>query len=335
VSSLTIREVIAGAKVTLTSSSGQVREAVSNKEGAYSFANVSFGEYTVQASASQLNLPEPATVTLSSGVQVFNLQLKVAAMHEQVNVGDQAGAGITTESAGNASAVVLRRKDLEALGDDPEDLAADLQAMAGPSAVPNGGSFYIDGFSGGQIPSKNSILEVRINQNPFSPEYDALGYGRIEIITKPGADKFHGSLYNNFGDGFWNSRNPYAAKKAPFFLDEYGGSVEGALNHKASFFLAADAAAIDNGAIINGTTLDPNTLAIVDPFSQAFTIPQRRVTVSPRVDYQLTPSDTLSVRYVFQTVDIQHSGVGSFNLVSTGFHNQERATPSKSRTPKS
>ena len=314
--------VIAGAKVTLTSSSGQVREAVSSKEGAYSFSNVPFGEYTLQASALQLSLPEPATVTLSSGVLVFNLQLKVAAMHEQVNVDDQAGAVITTESAGNASALVLRGKDLEALGDDPEDLAADLQAMAGPSAGPNGGSFYIDGFSGGQIPSKNSILEVRINQNPFSPEYDALGYGRIEILTKPGADTFHGSLYNNFGDSFWNSRNPYAAQKAPFFLDEYGGSLEGPLSHKASFFLAADAAAIDNGAIINGTTLDPNTLAIIDPFTQVFTIPQRRVTVSPRVDYQLTPSDTLSVRYVFQTVDIQHSGIGSFNLVSTGFHNQ-------------
>jgi len=314
--------VVAGAKVALTSSFGQLRETVSNKEGFYSLSDVPFGDYVLEASASQLSLPEPATVRLSSGVQILNLQLKVAAVHEQVSVGDQTGAAVTTESAGNASAVVLRGKELEALGDDPEDLAADLQAMAGPSAGPNGGSFYIDGFSGGQIPSKNSILEVRINQNPFSPEYDALGYGRIEILTKPGADKFHGSLYNNFGDSFWNSRNPYAAEKAPFRLDEYGGSLEGPLGTRASFFVAADAAAIDNGAVINGTTLDPNTLAIIDPFTQVFTIPQRRVTVSPRVDYQLTPSDTLSLRYVFQTVDIQHSGVGSFNLVSTGFHNQ-------------
>ncbi len=314
--------VVAGAKVTLTSSSGRLRETVSNKDGAYSFSNVPFGDYVLEASASQLTLPEPTPVTLSAGVRILNLQLKVAAMHEEVNVGDQAGRAVTTESAGNASAVVLRGQDLAALGDDPENLAADLEAMAGPSAGPNGGSFYIDGFSGGQIPSKNSILEVRINQNPFSPEYDTLGYGRIEILTKPGADKFHGSLYNNFGDSFWNSRNPYAAEKAPFRLDEYGGSLEGPLGIKASFFVAADAAAIDNGAIINGTTLDPNTLAIIDPFTEVFTIPQRRVTVSPRVDYQLTPSDTLSVRYVFQTVDIQHSGVGSFNLVSTGFHNQ-------------
>ena len=314
--------VVAGAKVTLTSSSGQLKETVSNKEGAYLFSNLPFGEYLLEASASQLTLPEPVKVTLNAAVQAVNLQLKVAEIHEQVNVGDQAGAAITTESEGNASAVVLRGKDLDALGDDPEDLAADLQAMAGPSAGPNGGAFFIDGFSGGQLPSKSSILEVRINQNPFSPEYDTLGYGRIEILTKPGGEKFHGSLYNNFGDSFWNSANPYASQKAPFFLDEYGGNLEGPLGNKASFFLAADAAAINNGAIINGTTLDPNTLAIIDPFTQVFTIPQRRVTVSPRVDYQVTPSDTLSVRYVFQTVDIQHSGVGSFNLVSTGFHNE-------------
>jgi hypothetical protein len=314
--------VVGGAKLTLTSSSGQLRETVSNKEGAYSFSNLPFGKYSLEASTTQLTLPEPSPVTLSSSLQILNLQLKVAAMHEQVNVGDQTDAAVTTESAGNANAIVLRGKDLDALGDDPEDFAADLQAMAGPSAGPNGGSFYIDGFSGGQIPSKNSILEVRINQNPFSPAFDTLGYGRIEILTKPGADQFHGSLYNNFGNSFWNSRNPYAAEKAPFFLEEFGGSLEGPLSKKASFFVAADGAAINNGAIINGATLDPNTLAIIDPFTQVFTIPQRRVIVSPRVDYQLTPSDTLSVRYVFQKVDIQHSGVGSFNLVSTGFHNE-------------
>ena len=312
--------VVAGAKLTLTSSSGAQREAVSNKDGLYSFTNVPRGEYTLGASAPQLALAEPVRVSLGSGVQVLNLQLKVAAMHEQVSVGEQAGAAVTTDPAGNASALVLQGKDLESLGDDPADLATDLQALAGPSAGPSGGSFYIDGFSGGQIPSKDSIREVRINQNPFSPEYDTLGYGRIEIVTKAGAEKFHGGLYNNFGDSFWNSRNPYAAEKAPFRLDEYGGSLEGPLTRKASFFVAVDAASINNGAVINGTTLDANTLAIIDPYTQVFEIPQRRVIVSPRVDYQLTPSDTLSARYVFATADIRHAGVGGFNLVPTGFH---------------
>ena len=70
----------------------------------------------------------------------------------------------------------------------------DLQALAGPSAGPNGGQIYIDGFTGGQLPPKSSIREIRINQNPFSAEYDKLGYGRIEIFTKPGTDKYHGQI---------------------------------------------------------------------------------------------------------------------------------------------
>ena len=52
-------------------------------------------------------------------------------------------------------------------------------------SVLSGGAIFIDGFSGGQLPSKASIREIRINQNPFSAEYDKLGYGRIEIFTKP------------------------------------------------------------------------------------------------------------------------------------------------------
>ena len=70
---------------------------------------------------------------------------------------------------------------------------SELSALAGPSAGPNGGQIYVDGFTGGQLPPKSSIREIRVNQNPFSAQYDSLGFGRIEIITKPGGDKLRGS----------------------------------------------------------------------------------------------------------------------------------------------
>src|SRR5205823_5704951 len=136
----------------------------------------------------------------------LNLQLKVAATLQELTVDENARLAVSTDPSSNASAVVLRGSDLDALSDDPEDLQADLQALAGPSAGPNGGSIYIDGFSGGELPAKDSIREIRINQNPFSPEYDKLGYGRIEIFTKPGTDKFHGSGFYNFADDVFNSR---------------------------------------------------------------------------------------------------------------------------------
>ena len=225
---------------------------------------------------------------------------------------------MTPEPANNASATVLGGDDLQALSDNPDDLIAELIAIAGPSAGPGGASVFIDGFSGGQALSKESIREIRINQNPFSAEYDRLGTGRIEILTRPGTNQFHGSESFNFANDFWNSRNPYAQQKAPFLLKEYSGNLGGPMGKRASFFLDLRRDAVDNGAIINGTTLDPVTLSIVNPFTDVFRIPQRRWGINPRTDYQLSANNTLTARYSFTHVDILFAGIGGFNLISRG-----------------
>ena len=313
--------IIPGATVKLNGPSGLVKTLTTGSDGSYSFVGLMPGDYTVLASAPDLAMALPAKVALSGGVQALNLQLKIASTVQQVTVQENAGPGVTAEAANNASALVIRGDDLEALSDDPEDLQQDLQALAGPSAGPNGGSIFIDGFSGGELPPKDSIREIRINQNPFSPEYDRLGYGRIEIFTKPGTDKFHGSGFYNFGDDVWNSRNPYAAQKAPFLLKEYGGNVSGPINKKASFFLDVRRDAVDNGSIINAVTLDPQTLAI-NPFTNVFASPQRREMFSTRIDYQLSQNNTLSVRYHWSRMDIHDAGIGAFNLISRGYDTQ-------------
>src|SRR5262252_2031008 len=312
--------VVPKARVTLDGPSGLVKTAATDDRGGYSFTELGPGDYSVTASAPNLTLQEPAKITLKSGVQTLNLQLSVVIAEQNVNVQENTAPAVTTDSSNNASAVVLRGDDLKSLGDSSEDLQADLLALAGPSAGPGGGSIFIDGFSGGQLPSKESIREIRINQNPFSPEYDRLGFGRIEIFTKPGSDKFQGSGYFNFGHDFWNSRNPYAEEKAPFLLKEYGGSVSGPINKKASFFLDVRRDAVDNGSIINAITLDPATLEIINPFTATPVTPQRRVGVSPRVDYQLNPTNTLTIRYGYTRIDIRDAGIGGFNLDSRGYH---------------
>jgi len=258
--------VVPNAAVTLTAKDGPTKTVTASKDGSYSFGNLLPGHYVVQASAPKLER-QPVPIILTQGVQTLRLELKVAAVQQQLTVQENSGPVLSTESASNASALVLKGKDLETLADDPEELGSDLQALAGPAAGPGGNSIYIDGFSGGQLPPKDAIREIHINQNPFSSEYDKLGYGRVEVLTKPDANKFHGNGYYNFGDSVWNSRNPYSAEKAPFFLKEYGGSLEGPLSKLASFYVTVDRAAIDNGAIINGTTLDPTTLATINPYA--------------------------------------------------------------------
>ena len=131
---------------------------------------------------------KPGIVIARGQPQAVNAQLAVAVAKQQITVTDES-TKVSVNPEDNASALVIKGKDLESLSDDPDELQSELEALAGPSAGPNGGQIYIDGFTGGQLPPKSSIREIRVNQNPFSAQYDALGYGRIEILTKPGTDK--------------------------------------------------------------------------------------------------------------------------------------------------
>jgi Carboxypeptidase regulatory-like domain len=314
--------IIPGAKVTVSNATGPVKSATAGDDGNYSVLGLGEGAYTVQASAPGLQQLKPSPVELRGGTQTatVNLQMTVAAEKQEVTVQENAGPAISVDPSQNAGALVLRGADLQALSDDPDDLQADLQALAGPSAGPSGGQIYIDGFTGGTLPSKDSIREIRINQNPFSPEYDKLGYGRIEILTKPGTDKLHGNVNVDFGDGIWDARNPYAAQKAPFLQRNFGGSLSGALGKKASFFLDVQDRDINNGNIINGFNVGPGPAFAPTAFNGVFEAPQNRFRISPRIDYQLSQNNTLTFRYGYTRNDLQNQGAGNLSLLSDAFH---------------
>ncbi len=249
--------VVPRATVSLNSQQTSAKIAIADGLGAYSFSDLPAGSYRVQASAPDLSQREPSAIVLKPGDQALDLVLHVAVKTQRITVQGDTGPVLGTDQASNVNSVVLEGAELDALSDDPDDLQADLQALAGPSAGPNGGSIYVDGFSGADLPAKNAIREVRINQNPFSPEYDKLGYGRIEIFTKPGSDQVPRHHQLQLGTEVWNSRNPYAAEKAPFLLNEFEGGGGGPLGKRASFTVDAQHNMVDNGSISNGVALDP------------------------------------------------------------------------------
>lgn len=313
--------VVPGALVTATASSGTRRSARTDNVGNYALPGLAPGSYSVMATAPELSTEKPVALSLRPGAQTLDLRLKVVGTEQQLTVRENVGPTVSMDSSSNASALVLRGEDLDALSDDPDDLQADLQALAGPSAGPNAGAIFVDGFSGGEIPPKESIREIRVNQNPFSPEYDKLGYGRIEILTKPGSDKYHGNLAYNFADDFWNSRNPYSIRKAPLLLHEFEPSVSGPLGKRASFNFDFQRNAVDNGSIVNAVSLDPASLA-VRPLFQIYTTPQRFLRMSPRVDYALSEKHTLSFRYSYTSADIDGAGIGGFDVIDRGYYFQ-------------
>lgn len=312
--------VIIGATVIAVDANSKEKTAVSNKEGEYVINGLAPGVYTVRATAPNFGLYENTTVNISDGKrEELIITMSVEAVTENVEI---SGLNqISTDSDNNASATVLKEKDLEALPDDPDELEAALQALAGPSAGPNGGQIYIDGFTGGRIPPKDSIREIRINQNPFSAEFERLGFGRIEILTKPGSDKFRGQAFMNFNDESLNSRNPFALNRASTQQRFYGGTVSGPVQKgKSSFFLDISNRQIDNSAIVNALILD--NAANIAPFQQEFPVPNRRLSISPRFDYQINTNNTLVARYSYTRSSLDNQGITEFSLPSRAYESK-------------
>ena len=262
-------------------------------------------------------------MTVEAGhATVSNLPLIIAVDQQQVTVTDQ-GAGLDTSPDNNSSAIVIKGKDLDALSDDPDQLQDELNALAGPAAGPNGGQIYIDGFTGGQLPPKSSIREIRVNQNPFSAEYDKLGYGRIEILTKPGTDHLHGMIMASGNDSAFNSLNTFVTSEPPYYSTFFLGNVSGSLNKSASWFMSGFRRDNNANSIINAQLLDPTGGSY--NYAAAVANPQSRMDLSPRLDLQLTPSNTLTVRYMYDRQKSSNNGVSQFALQTQGYDtlNQE------------
>ncbi|HUY93926.1 MAG TPA: carboxypeptidase regulatory-like domain-containing protein [Terracidiphilus sp.] len=309
--------LILGAKVALTADDGASATATTGRDGRYRFSAVKPGVYQLVVTAKGF-ADAAMGVQVDSGktvVQDVSMQLPVE--QQQVTVTDDS-LGVSTAADSNSSSIVIKGKDLDALSDDPDELQDELNALAGPAAGPSGAQIYIDGFTGGQLPPKSSIREIRINQNPFSAHFDKLGYGRIEILTKPGTDKLHGNAMIMGNHSSFNSLNPFVKQEPSYYTTFMNGSVGGALGKKASWFSSVFYRNNQSNSIVNAELLDSNNN--VYNFSQAFANPQSRLDFSPRLDLQLGEKNTLTLRYMLDRQAQTNSGVSQFALPTQAYN---------------
>lgn len=310
---------ISGADVIMTPAAGSPIVVQSNAQGAYEFKTLTPGKYSLTVSATGFTLYENDNVMIADQPLRLNVTMAIAVSEEKVQVSDTAPT-VDVNPTNNAGAIVISGKELEALPDDPDELQSDLEALAGPSAGPNGGQMYIDGFTAGQLPPKSSIREIRINQNPFSAEYDKLGYGRIEIFTKPGTDKYHGQFFALGNDSAFNSPNPFAGSEPPYYSTQFNGNVGGPLGKKASFFFNIDRRDINELAAVNAYVLDSSLNE--SNFAESIANPHQRTNLSPRIDWALSPNNTLTARYQYYRDTETNDGVGTLSLSSQGYYSQ-------------
>ncbi len=309
---------IANADVVLTSGDSPTPiKAHTNGQGQYEFTGVPAGTYTLNVIAEGFSVYENDNVVIATGQPLrLNVPMAIAVEEQKVQVSDTAPT-VDVSPENNAGAITISGKELDALPDDPDELLTDLQALAGPSAGPNGGQLYIDGFTAGQLPPKSSIREIRINQNPFSAEYDKLGYGRIEIFTKPGTDQLHGQFLISGNDKPFNTSNPFAGNEPGYNTLQYEGNVGGTINKKASFYLTGQRRNINDLSAIDAIVPGPS--GVPESLIESIPTPHQRTNLSVRFDYAPSKNNTLTARYQYYRDAQTNSGIGGIVLATQAY----------------
>jgi len=152
--------VVVGVAVTITDANGKRQTAQTDSNGSYRFDNLASGAYSVSVQQKGFAPQAISGLQISSGGNTKDFQLAVTIDEQRVTVDDM--RNLSTDPNSNKTARVISGKDLNALSDDPNELAAELDALAGPAAGPSGTQVFVDGFTAANgLPDKQTIRVIK------------------------------------------------------------------------------------------------------------------------------------------------------------------------------
>ena len=314
--------VVPGAQITLRSIDGPAT-AVSGTEsgptGAYRIL-VHAGTYVVTVNAAGFARFESAPVRVSAGAEeldeaglqqhTVDVRLKIEVKVERIEVPDDAAQSDNR----SGSALVLGAREVAEMPLDPTALLDELRGLAGNMAA----ALSVDGFSGTKLPARDSIREIRINQNPYSAENDTEPLnGVIQVSSKPGTNQLHGEAYVYGDDSALDAGNPFAPAQPPFYASGLGGDVSGPLNPRSSYYGSVDQMRQGINTAVDAQTLDANLNQAVTNYAVAS--PRTSLNVAPRLDVRAGANSTMTLRYIYDRATQDNGGVGQLALASQGF----------------
>jgi hypothetical protein len=309
---------IGHATVTLTREERTIQTTLTKSDGKYILSDLAAGRYRLHVEGPGFAPIDSSPVdVVPADSKILNFTLMVKPIEERIEVNSDQPETLSLERTENPDQTVVSGKQLNALPDDPDDLQADLLALAGPGAGPGGPQFIVDGFTKSRLPPKHAIREVRINQDPFSAEHDRLGSSRIEVFTNPASSKLHGQAFFNIDDSALNSRNPYAVNKPSAQTRRYGGNLTGPISQKLAYSIDFERRQISDAAVIHASVLDSS----LDPvaFRRSVLAPSQRTSFTLRLDDQWSAKNSLSARYSWFDSQQDNAGIGKIALPSNAY----------------
>ena len=284
--------------------------ATTDAQGAAIIAGLAPGQYSVQAEFPGFETRLLKDVRVRSGDNKHVMVLAIQGFQDTVTVGrdPQAAAADPKQSFGSA----LTREQIDALSEDPDEMAQQLQDMAGGDAI-----LRVDSFEGGKLPPKSQIKAIHITRDAFAAENHFAGGLFIDIITQPGSGPLRGERQLPAARRIVQrraTRSPpqqKGAEQTQNYMANFGGSLQ---NQKSSF-----------SANLFGTTSydTPYLNAALPTGTQTAALllraPSDNMFASVLFDYALTRDQTLRISYNDVDFTNGNQGIGGFDLVERAY----------------
>jgi Carboxypeptidase regulatory-like domain len=284
------------ALVTITDPAGVERQVLVNESGEVTFA-LQPGVYQLEIEAEGFRgYSVSYNVKRGNNTAVATLPVALA---EEIIVQEQSAQSLRDKGF----IQTLTRDEIDSLSDDPDEMAEQLRQMAGPGA-----QIFVDGFSGGRLPPKDQIEQIRFHTNSYAAEYHDAGMVRIDVITRPGMGNWRGGFNFGFRDESLNARNAFAPERGPEQLKRFMFNFQGPLaKGKTSLTINADG----NLSYDSRTILATTPIGVVNDQIQR---PVDAMNVTARIEHVLGGGNTLRAEFSRRDNSQRNLGVGDFDL---------------------
>jgi Carboxypeptidase regulatory-like domain/TonB dependent receptor len=310
---------IVGARVELgTASTPAAQSTTTDQAGRFEFKRIAPNKYRLQVSSQGF---ESTTLDVTVGSQspaTLQVVMAIASLRQETTVTSEP-AKISTEAGDNKDTVVLSEQSLSNLPVFDQDYIGAMSRFLDPGSVgTNGVTLVVNGMEVNNLGvSPSAIKEIKINQDPYSAEYQRPGRGRIEVTTKPGSPEYHGTFNFIFRDAHLNARDPFALTRPPEQRRIYEGYLSGPVRRskKTSFLLSVSRKEEDLQSVVVAEGPAGAIRANVPA-------PSRTLLLAGQISHTVSDTNTFSIRESLLVESVNNQNVGGTTLAEAGVNSR-------------
>jgi hypothetical protein len=259
--------IVRDASVTVSNpASSFTRDVKSNSDGEYLAAGLPPGTYNLMVTAKGFQKYEAKDVVLRVAQKSrVDVTLAVGSVTTEVVVQGEGLTNVQTES--NEEGAVITGKEITQLELNGRNFTQLVTLTPGVSnqtgqdegtvGVYGNVQFSVNGgrteynnweLDGGDnmdngsnstlnvYPSIEAIGEFRVLTSNYGAQYGRNGAGTVEVETKSGTEKFHGSVYEFLRNDAFNAKNFFADSVPPYKKNDFGYTIGGPIFKSKTYF---------------------------------------------------------------------------------------------------